>query len=235
MSQNQHNEIKQIINQAKSEARFEKITKFLSKNSKVIISLVVVITTILVSYFVFKIYQKSQQEKYSEILQISIIDEQKGELEKAKESLKEIVDNKSVPSGVRSIASLRYAAFLYNEGKKSEALEIYKNLNDCSSCDPYIKDLSGLLMIKIWIADDSEVQKSDLADRIAKIEKNSSELKYEIIEQKAIFELQQNNLQQAYDSFNSIINNPEVSKNLQARAKEGLAMISSKGFDPLQK
>lgn len=233
MSQN--NEINQIINQAKSEARSEQIAKFFAKNSKIIFSAVIAVLTILVVYFIFNLYQKSQEEKYSEILQLSIIDEQSGNFDKAKETLKNIVDNKSVPNGVRSIASLRYAAFLFNEGKKSEALDVYQSLNSCSSCDAYIKDLAGLLMVKIWVSDEAESQKADLFDRITKIEKNSSELKYEIIEQRAIAEMQKNELGKAYDSFNSIVNNPELPRALQTRAKEGLSIVVSKGYDPAGK
>ncbi len=230
MSQN--NEINQIISQVKSEARSEKVAKFFSKNSKIILSFSAFALVVLVIYFIFNLYKTSQEEKYSEILQLSIIDEQTGNLEKAKESLKNIADNKSVPSGVRSIASIRYAAFLLNEGKKSEALEIYKSINDCSSCDSYIRDLGGLLMVKILVADEVESQKPELIEKISEVEKKSSELKYEIIEQKAIAEMQKNEFEKAYASFNSIVNNPEVSKNLKERAKEGLSIVVSKGYRP---
>ncbi|MBM5782190.1 MAG: hypothetical protein FJ368_02075 [Pelagibacterales bacterium] len=230
MSQN--NEINQIINQAKSEARSEKIAKFFSKNSKTIFSILVFAVVVLVIYFVFNLYKNSQEEKYSEILQLSIIDEQTGNINKAKEALKNIAGNKSVPSGVKSIASLRYAAILLNEGKKSEALDIYKTLSNCSSCDSYIKDLGGLLMIKILVADEVESQKPELLEIISEIENKSSELKYEIIEQKAIAEMQKNEFEKAYASFNSIVNNPEVSRNLKERAKEGLSIVVSKGYRP---
>ncbi len=230
MSQN--NEINQIISQVKSEARSEKVAKFFSKNSKIILSFSAFALVVLVIYFIFNLYKTSQEEKYTEILQLSIIDEQTGNLEKAKESLKNIADNKSVPSGVRSIASIRYAAFLLNEGKKSEALEIYKSINDCSSCDSYIRDLGGLLMVKILVADEVESQKPELIEKISEVEKKSSELKYEIIEQKAIAEMQKNEFEKAYASFNSIVNNPEVSKNLKERAKEGLSIVVSNGYRP---
>lgn len=226
------NETMHLINQAQNEARKCQITNFLCKNRKILLALLTTIIIASAGFFAFKLYQKTQQEKFSKILHQSLIDQQSGDLAKAKENLKKIYDAKSAPSNIRALAALRYAAFLLEEGKNSESAKIYQEISNCSYCDSYLKDLSGLLLVKTWMLDDAEIQKEDLPDRIEKIENASKTLKYQIAEQRAFLEMQKNNLAKSYQIFDSITKNPEVSNSLKSRSNDGLKMVKAKGYEP---
>ena len=227
----ENNEMNQIVSQAKAEARKEKIRQFFAKNGKIFITISAILMVGALSLFALDIYQESQEAKYSEIFQQSLMDQQAGDMEKAKESLKKIVDARS-PSGIKALASLRYAGLLFNENKIAEALEIYQKVNDCRGCDAYIKDLGGLLEIRIWLSDETVAPKEGLLAKIEKIESKSSALKLEISEQKALFQMQQGELEKAYLALEAISKNPEVSQNLKSRSEEFLKIIVSKGYEP---
>lgn len=225
-----NNEINQIINQAKSEVREEKFKEFLSKNKKSIIIAFIAVMIVSVALISFSSYQASQKAKYSAIFQQSLMDQQAGNIEKSKSGLKQIVDNNSSPSGIRSLASMRYAGILLKEGKFAEALVVYQKINECKNCDAYVKDLGGLLAIRIWMDDEVTSPKIKILEKIKKIEAKSTALRYQISEQRALLEMQHNNLESAYVIFDSISKNPEVDKKLKERAGEFAKIITSKGY-----
>jgi hypothetical protein len=226
------NEASEILSQAKAQVRKEKLNNFFKQNFKLIRNLVIAALIAVLIFFVVNVFNKSRQAKFSEILHQSLIDQQIGNIAKAKENLKIIYDAKTAPNGVQSLASLRLATLLFDEGKKAEAAEIYVKINQCRSCDNYIKDLSGLLAVKSWMSDENEVKKDDLIARIEKIESKNKLLKYYILEQKAILEMLKNNLEKSYQIFELISKNSESSQVLKTRANQHLQMIIDKGFEP---
>ena len=228
---NDNHEINHLLHQVKSEARKDCVKQFFIKNAKVLGIAAAVAIVALIIFFVVDVYNKSQQEKFSEIFHQSLIDQQLGDLPKAKESLVKIYEAKSAPNGVKSLASLRYAAILLDENNKAEAVKVYQNIAACGGCDPYIKDLASLLAIKVWISDENEIKKDDLIARIEKIEAKSKILRYYISEQKGLLQIEKNNLEKAYAIFEEISKNPETPKNLKTRAGDALKLIVSKGFE----
>ncbi len=233
MSEN--NEMNQLINQAKSEARNDLIKNFFAKNGKIITSVATAAIVGVVAFSAFSIYQSSQESKFSEIFHQALIDQQMGNMDKAKEALQKIYETSSAPKGVKSLASLRYAAMLLEENKKSEAAEVYKKISECGGCDSYVKDLGGLLAVKTWLSDENEIKKEDLLVRIEKIESDSKELRFQISEQKAFLQIQKNNLGKAYEILDSIHKSPEVSQTIRTRVEEGMKMILAKGYEPAEK
>jgi hypothetical protein len=231
----ENNEMINLINQARAQAKRDGLFRFFGRNKKIILTVSVVALVATIGFLAFNSFQKSRQEKFSEILHQSLIDQQVGETEKAKENLKKIYDAKSAPSGVWSLASIRYAAFLLEEGKKSEAEMVYQKVHSCKSCDDYIRDLAGLLVVKTWMSDTDEVKKEDLNSRIEAIENSSKILRYYVSEQRALLELQKNNLEKSYQIFDAIAKNPEASPALKARAADGVKIVVSKGFSPIEK
>ncbi len=221
-----------LINQARAQSRSEGIRNFFAKNAKNIARLVIFAIVALIILFGFKSYQNSQEAKYSEILHKSLLNQQVGNIEEAKKDLKKIYDAKSAPSGVRSLASLRLAAILLEEGNKQDSAKIYLEVSGCGSCDAYIKDLGGLLAVRTWLSDEAELNKDDLNTRIEKIENGGKVLRYHIAEQRAMLELHRNNLEKAYKIYEQIAKNPESSQVLKTRAADGLKMIVAKGYEP---
>lgn len=227
---NSQNEMLHIINQARADARGDNFKRFLNRHSKIITKAIVVVLLIAIGFFCYNAFQKSRAEKFSEKLHQSLLDQQAGELDKAKDALKKIYETKSAPNGVRSLASLRYAAFLLEEGKINDATKVYQEINDCKFCDDYVKDLAGLLLVKLWVADASEAQKDDISARIEKIENRASILQGQIAEQRAVLEMHKGNLEKSYEIFESIEKSAEASKAVKMRAVDGMKMLIEKGY-----
>ncbi len=221
-----------IINQAKSQAKSDSLMKFILKNARILLYVAIILAIAAAGFVGFSYMQRSRQAKFSEILHKSLINQQIGNIEQAKENLEEIYNAKTAPGGVKSLASLRYAAFLLDEGKDLEAAKIYNEVHDCFSCDEYITDLAGLLAVKTWLSNNKEIAKDDLVERIKKIENSSSILRYYVTEQRALLESYKGNLKDSYEAFEIIAKNPEVSESLKNRANDGMKMIISKGYKP---
>lgn len=223
-------EISTMLKQAKSEARLENFFKFLGKNSKVLIYGAIVFLLISILVLAFNIYQNNAKEKYSAILHQSLIYQQLGENDKAKAELEKIV-NSSVPSGVKSLASLRYAAFLLEQKDFKGAKKIYSNIRNCRFCDDYVRDLSSLLLVRTIISDKEELSnRENLMAKILKIEKEAKILKNYISEQIAMLELVENNPKKAYAIFEKISQDKASSDALKNRAIDGMKIAVSQGF-----
>lgn len=227
-------EISGLIKQAKSEERLEKFFKFIGKNSRILIYVGVAALVVLIAILAFNIYQTKAEEKYSAILHQSLVYQQIGELEKSKAELAKIV-NSSAPSGVKSLASLRYAAFLLEEQKLEEVKKIYAEVNQCRFCDDYVQDLAGLLLVRVMISDEVELKNPDeLATKISKIENRATILKNHIAEQLAMFEFLRENFEKSYDIFKKISEDSASSPILKMRAQDGMKMVLAKGFKPVK-
>jgi hypothetical protein len=225
-------DIKHILKQAHSEVRSENIAKIFKKNKKILLIILGIAISSSLAFTAYKINQRSQQEKYSEILHQSMIDQQLGDIEKAKINLKKIYDSASAPSGVKSLASLRYAGILLEENKKSEAINVYSEVNKCRFCDNYIKELAGLLMVRTLMNDEETNDKADLSEKILAIENNSKILRYYIAEQRGYLEMTKNNLEKSYQIFEMISKNPEVREDLKNRASDAMKIVIQKGYEP---
>ena len=74
-------DIKHILKQAQSETRNENIAKIFKKNKKILLIILGIAIASSLAFTAYKINQRSQQEKYSEILHQSMIDQQLGDIE----------------------------------------------------------------------------------------------------------------------------------------------------------
>ena len=223
-------EISTIIKEAKSQARIEKIFKILGTHSKKLIygAIVVIIGSLL--FFAFKIYQNNAAEKYSAMLHQSLVYQQTGQLDLAKKELEKIVYS-SAPSGVHSLASMRLAAFLIEQGNIADAKKLFMQVNSCGSCDDYVRDVAGLLLVKMMISDTSALQDSkELISQITKIKNRAGPLKNEIALQVAMMQLFNKNLEESYKIFDEIARDEKASQVVKAQAKDGVQMVLAKGF-----
>lgn len=225
------NDVINLINQAKDQARNENIKNFFGKNSKLLGRLTVITVLAGIIFLGANSLHNSRQAKYSEIFHQSLIDEQLGDSAKARENLQKIYDAKMAPNGVRSLASLRLAALYFNEGNKVEANKIYLEISECDSCDTYIRDLAGLLLVKNWMSDEQEVNKDDLSARVEKVENSNKTLKYYISEQRAFLEAEKGNYKKSYQILELIVKSSESPKVLKDRAADGIKILAAKGFE----
>lgn len=223
------NELKSIIHQAKSELRKEKWQKFL-QNKKVRIAALSTFGLILI-YSIFSLIQDHRAENFSKMLHQSLTKQQSGDIKEAKELLSQIHHAKLPPSGVYALASLRYAALLLNEGKNTQAIKVYTKINNCTHCNNYMKDLSGLLLVKISILENQDPKKKDiLIARIKKIEEKATILKYHIMEQRAFLQMQDGNLEESHKIFSHIVAKSDKSSSVNLRAQDGLKMVAMQGY-----
>ena len=144
-------EVMHLINQARAEARRENFNSIFVKNSKLIIALILLSIFFLGAFFAVTNYQDNKKEKFSKQLHQALIYQEKGDIEKTKETLENIYNSNSAPNGVKSIASLRLAAILMQSDQKLEALKIYQNINNNGNYDQYIRELAGLLEVKTLV------------------------------------------------------------------------------------
>ncbi len=208
------------------------LTALFVKNSKNLKCAALAFGIILIVFLACYFVHKSRQTKFSKMLHAAL---NKSEITEAKKDLQIIYKSNFVPGGIKSVASLYYAALLLEEGKKSEALEVYQEISNCWFCHSYAKDLSGLLMVKALMSDEEELSKEDLSARIAKIEKSNDSLRYYIVEQRAFLEMQKGNLENSYSAFESIVKAADSSQWLKERAEKGMVIVVSKGFEPQKK
>lgn len=216
------------LNKVFSKISPNKIKIAISQNQKALLIFIGLLIFASLVYTIYKINYKSRQEKFSSMLHEAMVNNQIGDIEKAKNTLKEIHDSSHAPSGIKSMASMRYAGMLFEEGKKDEAVKIYLEVNNCGSCDQYIKDLAGLIAARVLTTDEKELAKDDISARIEKIENNAKILKYYIAEQRATVEMLKNNFEKSYQIFDMISKNPEVNNALKERAKDAMKIVAQK-------
>jgi hypothetical protein len=221
-------EVMHLINQARAEARRENFNSIFVKNSKLIIALILLSIFFLGAFFAVTNYQDNKKEKFSKQLHQALIYQEKGDIEKTKETLENIYNSNSAPNGVKSIASLRLAAILMQSDQKLEALKIYQNINNNGNYDQYIRELAGLLEVKTLVVIDDKSKEKETLATINKIESKSSLLKYYISEQKGILAMKQNDFETAKKIFEEISKNPESSESLKQRSGEMLKIVTSK-------
>ena len=225
-------ELNNILKSASAEVRSENIARIFKKNKKILTLILAIAVSGSICFTAYKINNKIQQEKYSEMLHQSMIEQQIGEIEKSKQTLKKIHESSSAPNGIKSLASLRYAGILIDEGKKEDAITVYKQISSCRFCDAYIKDLSALLMVRTILTDETLSKKEEFVGDLEKIENKSKVLRYYIAEQRGYLEMNKNNFAVAYKIFEMIAKNPDVKENLKNRASDAMKMVIQKGFDP---
>ncbi|MFM7557178.1 MAG: hypothetical protein ACKO46_01235 [Alphaproteobacteria bacterium] len=225
-------ELNNILKTASVEVRNENIARIFKQNKRILTLVLAIAISGSICFTAYKINNKIQQEKFSEMLHQSMIDQQIGEIEKSKTTLKKIHESSSAPNGIKSLASLRYAGILIDEDKKEEALNVYKQINNCRFCDAYIKDLSALLMVRTILTDESLFNKAEFVADLEKIENKAKILRYYIAEQRGYLELNKNNFASAYKIFEMIAKNPDVKEALKNRASDAMKIVIQKGYDP---
>lgn len=220
-----------LVKEAKKELHKENLKKFFNKNNKHISRSAIVAFAVLIILVIANSVQSSREKKFSEIFHQSLIDQQLGNEKQAREKLQKIYDAKSAPSGVRSLAALRLAAAFFNEGNLDGAEKIYSEISSCGSCDDYLRDLAGLLLVKTWLSDEGEISKDDIITRVEKVENSNKLLKFYISEQRAFLESSKGNLEKSYQILELIIKSSESPKALKERAENSVKILESKGFE----
>lgn len=219
-----------IIREIKDEERKDTITKFFSKNKKVILTFASILFAILIAYFIYEYVQSNREKSYSKIYHQAIIKEEKGQYQESVKLLKSIYESSSAPSGVKGVASLRYAAAAISDNNIDKALEIYEEIAFSNKYDDYLQNLSGLLLSKLIIVnlgDNPDPEKAKVAEkRIKQVINQNQILKIETKEQLAILYIKINKNDDARKILESIRTNQKASKLVKDRVIQLIKLIS---------
>jgi len=202
--------------------------KFIESHSKKIVFAFGMIFILLLFWGSFLFYRSFMQEKYSAILHESMVEQQMGNLEKSSSLLKQVYEARTAPSGVKSIAALRYAAFLIEEQKKDEALKIYFRLNGCVSCDKFVRNLAGLLAARLISTDEAKMNDPKVLSQLIKIENSSEILRYHIAQERANIAFLKGDLKNSYQIFEMIAKSSDIRQSLKSKAADQMQMIAQK-------
>lgn len=217
-----------LMRQMREEARKEQIQLFIAKNRNSIISVLVILAIIALGFGYYHSFEQDKSEKYSKLLHEAVILEDSGQKSQAFDIFKDISENKSAPIYIKSLAGIKYGSFLFEQNKLEEAVEIYLKVNQTSSNDQYLKELSGLLALKSMIDSGKSSFKDKIENLIPELEKSSAVLKPLILEQKAIFYWLQNQPEEAKKIFENLTLEVGSSQSLKNRSKEFIKIIENK-------
>lgn len=210
------------------------ILNFIAKQKKKLLLLGALFAGFLVILFFVNLYQKYAQEKYSALFHQALIFEEKGEIVKAKEELQKIHETSFAPSGVKGLASMRYAAILFAQNNVDEALKVYEEIGNSNRYNQYLRELSSLLATKILVIkaneNSDEAFKKQALKQIEKFEARSKNLNLYIAEQKGIFFLKTKNLEKSFETFEAIIKNQNAEQALKLRAADMIKILVSEGY-----
>lgn len=228
------NEAMNLINEARSQARADKLFNFMRANKKSVIVLAVVIILALTGFFIFSVVNKSLQKKYSETFHQALILESQNDYETALKTFDEICKSSFVPSGVQSLSCLRLAGISYNLGREEIALETYKKLANGSRFDDYVQELSALFASKIMAMSANEKLEKKIATQnlkeIKKFAKNSDFLKDLILEQEVIFLMNIGDLENSAKILEEILKSEKAEDTLKERAENLKQVLNSRGY-----
>ncbi len=219
------NDIDQIISQAKSQAQNDQILNFIKNNLKLIIATLCSIIFLIIASISYNIYQKNKSLKFSKLLHQSYIYKQDFDIENAKKTL-ELINKSNAKQELKLIAKLKYAAILIDENSFSKAFEIYQNIARCTSCDIFVKELSQLLAIKLWINNQNLHDKNNFIELSYKYYNQAKYLYNNIAEQLAIIEKNNKNWQKSHDLFYKIATDIEAPSEIKQRAQNYLNHIN---------
>lgn len=226
--------VNKILHRNQPQRKRDLIAAFFLRHKKLFMIFAASTVAILLLLLAFNLYQKSAQEKYSAIFHQSLIDEEKGEIDTAKQGLQQIYQSTLVPSGVKALASLRYAGLLLNSGSVDEALKVYAEIANSSRYEHYLRELSGLLAAKILvIKTDSTSDKANQQEALKQIEKfesRSKDLHSQFAEQKGIFFMKIGELDKSYQVFAEIIKDSNSEQSLKLRVADMIKILSAEGF-----
>lgn len=113
---------------------------------------------------------------------------------------------------------MQYAKILIREGKIDEAINLYLTINKDSDHDQFFREYAGLMAIK-YLIEKNDNKKYDILNIINRIEKDSSNLKDHITEQKAIYFWKNKMIKESEEIFQKLLKNIETPEKIRQRAR----------------
>jgi len=121
-----------------------------------------------------------------------------------------------------SIAGLKKAALLVDEGRKDEASLLYQKISDISGAPIEIKELAGLLYI--YSLDNEGAELSE--QTIEKLSKKKHPWRFSAAEFSAFRALKENNNDEAKELFNALLGDPLTPPGIRKRSQNMIDAIT---------
>ena len=202
-----------IIN---TNTRNEKIKNFFIQNKKKIISGLVVITILLISYFAFGEYQDRKKIKISNTFNSITLNYSESNKEKTAKDLIQLVNEKN-----STYSPLSLYFIIDNEliNEKNTINELFDIIIDETSLDKEIKNLN-IYKKALYNADDSN--ENDLLNILNPLIKSESVWKSHALYLMAEFFYSKNEKQKSKEFYNQILNLENVNQEIQLEAQKRL-------------
>ena len=202
-----------IIN---TNTRNEKIKNFFVQNKKKIISGLIILIILLISYFAFGEYRDSKKVKISDSFNSITINYSKNNKEKTAKDLIQIVNEKN---STYSPLSLYFIIDNKLINEKNTINELFDVIINETSLDNEIKNLN-IYKKALYNADDSN--ENDLLNILNPVIKSESVWKSHALYLMAEFFYSKNEMQKSKEFFNQIINLENANQEIQLEARKRL-------------
>ena len=209
--------IREVDEDVKEEKRLKLWKKFFPY--VVSISLGIVLFT---SGFVFwEGYSNDQRQKLGDDFTAAVVLAGQDDLDASLIALDRIVDKGS--DGYVTMAKMKKASILIEQGRIDEGLEIYKDLEQ-NAVDQSFRDIATILYVLNSLNNES---KDDLLKKIIPLE-NSEIWKSSALELKGYIYLRNNEIAKAIEAFETISKLPSKPGDLSQRAKNLINLLKEK-------
>ena len=207
-----------IINE---KTRNEKIKNFFIENKKLIISTIIVLILLILSFYSYKIYLDSQKEQLSDKYNNAIIQYNSGDKSKILTSLKGVIKNKD---NTYSPLALYFLIDKNLIESKNEVNELFDILLDISSLESEIKNL---IIYKKALYNADHTSENELLDILKPLINSNSVWKSHALYLIAEYFYSKNEKQKSKDFFSQIIiidnANQDIIKEAQKRLNRDLS------------
>lgn len=196
----------------------DKLKKLTTKYSWLLIVIVAIVFAILINSFYNNYKITSYNQKILDLVnkEIDMLNQNSAE-EFDYVKLKELYSDTNLPQTTKSFAGLNLAKYYKKNNKFTEARgiyeEIYKNEKDL-----FIKDLSGLNLLSLYISD--EYSENKISTLFNELNKAQNPLINLTIEQYSLYLLEKNNKEEAKEMFKLILKDENLSGTLLGRIME---------------
>ena len=207
-----------IINE---KTRNEKIKSFFIENKKFILSLIIILILIILSFYSFKIYNDSKKEDLSDKYNSAIIEYNNGNKIKTTDKLVEVIKEKDSTYSPLALYFLIDNNLISDQNKVNEFFDILINKTSLES------EIQNLIIYKKALYNADTISENELLDILKPIVNSNSVWKSHALYLLAEYFYSKKEKQKSKEFFNKILNvenaNIEIIKESQKRLNRDLS------------
>tara|TARA_B100001248_G_scaffold8839_1_gene5922 strand:- start:191 stop:835 length:645 start_codon:yes stop_codon:yes gene_type:complete len=211
----------EFIREVDEDVKEEKRLKLWKKFFPYVVSISLGIVLFVSGFVFWESYSNDQRQKLGDDFTAAVILAGEDDLDASLLALDRIVDKGS--DGYVTMAKMKKASILIEQGRIDEGLEIYKDLEK-NAVDQSFRDIATILYVLNSLNNES---KDDLLKKIIPLE-NSEIWKSSALELKGYIYLRNNEIDKAIETFEIISKLPSKPGDLSQRAKNLINLLKEK-------